>query len=155
MATTNTDHVTVGHLADRAAQAIRLLNHRTRPATEGLAEPGDTAEIIADLASMAAMLPQLLDQLGHWLEHQQHAGRLRVDTYAPLPDPAATVHALTDSLQHVNQCMQRAATALDTAHQHAAHLAATPGPEFTQISGAKSLDETQIPRRRQSRPPAR
>jgi hypothetical protein len=143
MPPTDTRHHPVGHLADQAAHAIRQLNHRTRPATDGLAEPADTAEIIAALASMTGMLPQLLGQLAHWLEHQQHHGRLRLDTLAPLPDPAQTVHALTDSLHHAIQCVQRTAAELDTAHQHAAHLAAAPGPEFMKISGAKSLDETQ------------
>jgi hypothetical protein len=155
MASTHTEQVAVGHLADQAAHAIRILNHRTRPTTGGLAGPPDTAEIIAALASMTRMLPQLLGQLTSWLEHQHHAGRLRVDTLAPLPDAAQTVHALTASLQHAIHYIQRAAEELDTAHQHAAHLAAAepatndqdaitaaPGPKSVQISGAKSLDET-------------
>ncbi len=60
---------------------------------------------------------------------------------------------------------QHTAAELDTAHQHAAHLAAAepahqlsspntkrPGPKFMQISGAKPLDETQY-RRRTRKPP--
>ena len=140
----DTDHLTDGQLADQAAHAIRQLNHRTRPATSDLADPVETAEIIAALASMADMLPQLLSQLAHWLEHEHHGGRLRVDDLAPLPDTAQTVHALTDSLHDGITCVQRAATNLHSAHQHAAHLARHPGPEFMlQNSGAKSLDETQ------------
>jgi hypothetical protein len=151
MPSTDTEHVPSGQLADQAAHTIRLLNHRTRPATEGLAEPHEAAEIIAALAHMTGMLPQLLGQLGHWVEHEHHHDRLRVDSLAPLPDPDQTVHALTRSLQHAIDCLQRTAEELDTAHQHAAHLAATdpaglnhrrPGPKFAQISGAKSLDET-------------
>jgi hypothetical protein len=154
MPSTDTEHVPSGQLADQAAHTIRLLNHRTRPATEGLAEPHEAAEIIAALAHMTGMLPQLLGQLGHWVEHEHHHDRLRVDSLAPLPDPDQTVHALTRSLQHAIDCLQRTAEELDTAHQHAAHLAATdpaglnhrrPGPKFAQISGAKSLDETQMP----------
>jgi hypothetical protein len=122
MSNTYPEHVALGGLADQAADAIRLLNHHTRPATDGLAQPSDTAEIIAAIASMTAMLPQLLGQLAHWLEHQHQAGRLRVDPLAPLPDPAQTMNALTDSLQHATHCLQRAAADLDTAHQHAAHL---------------------------------
>jgi len=53
----DTDQLTVGQLADQAAHAIRLLNHRTRPATKGLADPAETAEIIAALASMTGMCP--------------------------------------------------------------------------------------------------
>ncbi len=125
----NTEHAAVGQLADQAAQAIRTLNHRTlnhrtRPATADLTDPADTAKIIAALADTAGMLPQLLDQLTHWLQAEQHGGRLRVDTLAPLPDPAQTVHALTGSLQRALQPLRHAAAELDTAHQHAAHLAA-------------------------------
>ena len=137
------EHLAIGEVADQAAHAIRQLNHRTRPATGDLAEPSDTAEIIAALAAMTDMLPQLLGQLACWLDHQQHHGRLRVDTLAPLPDTAQNVGALTECLHHATRWLQRAATELDTAHQHAAHLARQPGPEFVQNSGARSLDETQ------------
>jgi hypothetical protein len=155
MPSTDPEHVAVGRLADQAVHAIRLLNHRTRPTTGGLADPLDTAEIITALASMSGMLPQLLGQLAHWLEAEHHGGRLRVDTLAPRPHLAQTVHALTGSLQHAIHSIQRAAEELDTAHQHAAHLAtaepatndqdaitAATGPKSMQISGAKSLDET-------------
>jgi hypothetical protein len=94
MPSTGPEHVAVGRLADQAAHAIRLLNHRTRPTTGGLTDPLDTAEIITALASMSGMLPQLLGQLAHWLEAEHHDGRLRVDALAPLPDLAQTVHAL-------------------------------------------------------------
>ena len=142
MPNADTDHLTDGQLAEQAAHAIRLLNHRTRPATTDLADPAQTAEIIAALASMADMLPQLLSQLAHWLQHEHHRGRLRVDDLAPPLDTAQTVHAVTDSLHDGINCVQHAAANLHTAHQHAAHLARQPGPEFMQISGAKSLDET-------------
>ena len=33
MPTTNTEDIALGDLADQAADAIRLLNHRTRPAS--------------------------------------------------------------------------------------------------------------------------
>jgi hypothetical protein len=124
MNTTDIPHeITVGQLADQAAQAVRLLNHRTLPTTTDL-WPADADEIIAALARMASMLPQLLSQLADRLQHQQHHGRLRVDALAPLPDPGQTVHALTGSLHHAIQSVQNAAAQLDTAHQHAAHLAA-------------------------------
>ncbi|MDP9325006.1 MAG: hypothetical protein M3O87_00525, partial [Candidatus Dormibacteraeota bacterium] len=135
MSNTDTEHVAVADLADHAAHAIRLLNHRTRPATADMADPAEAAEIIAALASMTSILPQLLGQLAGWLAHEHSYGRLRVDALAPLPDPAQTVHALTSSLQHATQCMQRAAEELDTAHEHAAHLAtAEPPPRGGQHS---------------------
>lgn len=128
MATADPEHIAVGQLADQAAHAIRILNHRTRPDAGGLTDPLDTTEIIAALATTAGMLPQLLSQLARWLHHEQHNNRLRVDALAPLPDPAQTMHALTGSLQHAIHCIQRAAEQLDTAHQHAAHLAAAEPP---------------------------
>lgn len=145
MPSTHHEHLAAGEVADQAAHAIRQLNHRTRPAANGLAEPTDAAEVIAALAAMTGMLPQLLGQLAGWLQSQHHHGRLRVDDLAPLPDTAHTIHALTHSLRDAIECTQRAAAELDTAHQHAAHLARQPGPESVQISGARSLDETQIP----------
>jgi hypothetical protein len=125
--------------------AIRRLIHRTRPGVGRVVEPSDAAEIIATLAAMTGMLPQLLGQLACSLEDEHHRGRLRVDDLAPLPDIARTVHALTNSLRDAIECTQHAAAELDNAHQHAAHLAPQPGPEFVQINGAKSLDEEDVP----------
>jgi len=109
--------------AELAEQAVRVLTHRTRPALGDLTDPAEAAEIIADLASLAAMLPQLLDQLARWLLEQQHDGRLRVDFLAPQPDVGQAVQATVGALAHAGECSRRAGHALDTAHQHAAHLA--------------------------------
>ena len=118
------DERTLTQWAELAEQAVRVLNHRTRPTIE-LTEPGQAAEVIAVLASLTAMLPQLLDQLAHWLLEQQHDGRLRVDFLAPHSDLCQAVHATVGALAHASECSRRAGHALDTAHQHAAHLAAT------------------------------
>lgn len=125
MASTDTGPHDTGRLADQATHAVRELTHLTRPAVGGLTEPCDASDVIAALAAMTWMLPQLLGQLTHWLQHEHHADRLRVDDHAPLPDPDPTVHALTRSLQHASQALKRAAEELDTAHQHTAHLATT------------------------------
>jgi hypothetical protein len=61
----------IGQWADDAVQAVRVLDHRTRPATGELTDPADPAEVIAGLAALAGMLPQLLDQLAGWLLDQQ------------------------------------------------------------------------------------
>jgi len=116
---------TLTQWAQLGEQAVRVLTHRTRPAVGELSDPGDAAEIIADLASAAAMLPQLLDQLARWLLDQQHDGRLRVDFLAPHGDVGQAVHAAVGALAHAGECARRAAHTLDTAHQHAAHLATT------------------------------
>jgi hypothetical protein len=101
------------------------MTHRTRPAVSELTDPAEAAEVIADLASLAAMLPQLLDQLAHWLLEQQHDGRLRVDSLVPHSDVCQAVHATTGALAHAGESSRRAGHALDSAHQHAAHLAIT------------------------------
>lgn len=128
MPTTNTEDITLAELADQAAQVVRLLNHRTHPGISGLADPADAAEITAALATMTARLPQLLGQLVGWLEHEHRHGRLRVDDLTPQPDTAQTVHAVTDTLQHATRYLQRVAAELDSAHQHAAHLATAEPP---------------------------
>jgi hypothetical protein len=108
--------------AELAEQAVRVLTHRTRPAVGELTDPAQVAEVIADLASLAAMLPQLLDQLACWLFEQQRDGRLRVDFLAPQRDVDQAVHTAVGALAHAGECSRRAGHALDTAHQHAAHL---------------------------------
>jgi hypothetical protein len=124
-ATSAADERTCAQWADQAEHAIRVLNHRTRPGAGELTDPAAAADVIATLASLTAMLPQLLDQLAGWLRDQQHAGRLRVDNMAALPDAGQTVHATTAALSHASACLRRAGHAIDAAHQHAAHLAAT------------------------------
>lgn len=118
-----TDERTLAQWAEVAEQAVRVLNHRTRPCTGELSDPVNAAEVIADLASLTAMLPQLLEQLAGRLLGQQHEGRLRVDSLAPQPDVGQAVQATVGALAHAGECSRRAGHALDTAHQHAAHLA--------------------------------
>jgi hypothetical protein len=113
--------------AELAEQAVRVVTGRTRPAVTELTDPADAAEVIADLAALTAMLPQLLDQLARWLLDQQHAGRLRVDFFVPQSEVCQAVHAAVGALAHAGECSRRAGHALDSAHQHAAHLAVTDG----------------------------
>lgn len=124
MSDTTTEHLSAGQLADQAAHAIHELNHRAQPSSDDLVYPADTAAIIATLAHMTGMLPQLLAQLTAWLTHQHQDGRLTLDSLEARPGLAPTMHALTDSLQHAIRYAQHTAAELDTAHQHAVHLAA-------------------------------
>jgi len=131
---------TLGQWAELAEQAVRVLTHRTRPALGELSDPADAAEVIADLASLTAMLPQLLDQLRRWLLGQQHQGRLRVDSLAPQPDVAQAVQATLGALAHAGECSRRAGHALDTAHQHAAHLASHDDADTSDTDDADDAD---------------
>lgn len=124
MSDTTTEHLSAGQLAEQAAHAIRELIHRTHPTSDDLVYPADTATIIATLAHMTGMLPQLLAQLTRRLTHQHQNGSLTLDSLVPQPHLASTMHALTGSLHHAIEHAQHTTAELDTAHQHAAHLAA-------------------------------
>lgn len=115
--------LTLGQLGERAAEAVRALNHLTRPGVGALSGPGEVCEIIAALACTARRLPQLLGQASSWLLGEQQAGRLRVDAWSPTSDPAAALAAVTEHLSQAASCAQRARHALDAAQQHLAHLA--------------------------------
>jgi len=117
-------HDDAGHLAAESEQAIRRLTHLTRAATGEPDDPGEAADVIAALAAMTWMLPQLLGQIARRLHHQHQAGRLRIDAPAP-SDPDQNMLTLTSDLQHAAQSARAAAEALDAAHQHAARLALT------------------------------
>lgn len=116
--------LTVGQLAEQAAEAVRALNHLTWPDAGALDDPGQLSDIVAALACTTARLPQLLAQLSSWLVGEQRAGRLRVDACSDTP-AAATVTAATTALTRAASGAVRASHDLDAAHQHLAHLAAT------------------------------
>ena len=108
----------VAHLGEQAAEAIRGLNHRTRH-LDAFADPTELSWLLADLTVTARRLPQLLDQLRTWLNHERDNDRLRADTHA---DPADLVALADAELTGATRHAQHLAAALDTAHQHAAHL---------------------------------
>lgn len=119
------DELTNADLAAQAEAAIRVLIHRTRR-VGALGDPADVANLIAALAYLTSMLPQLLGQLADWLDHEYRAGHLRVDPEAPHPDVDRTLRVLTVTLQQAIDAQNEVAHDLDTAHQHAAHLATVP-----------------------------
>lgn len=122
--TTTGGGFTVAQLAGQAAEAVRTLNHLTRPGLSALTGPAELDTVVADLACLAARLPQLLAQLAGWLHTEQRHGRLRVDALAPHADPATAVAAAIESLTRASDRAQHTGHALNTAHQSLAHLAA-------------------------------
>lgn len=108
-------------LADEAAEAIRSLNHLTLGGT-GLEDPGDLYSVVANLASMAGRLPQLLTQLGQWLEHEHTAGRVGHDSGG---DVDATVADVQDKLRAAYLAAEHLRVGLGQAHNDLAHLKAT------------------------------
>ncbi|MGH8961612.1 MAG: hypothetical protein ACRDWT_10560 [Jatrophihabitantaceae bacterium] len=115
---------TVEEFAGQAAEAVRALNHSTRPGIGALTYPAELDTVVADLAALAGRLPQLLAQLGRWLHTEQRHGRLRVDSCSPHADCAAAVAAATEQLTRASDYARHAGRALDGAHQILAHLAA-------------------------------
>jgi hypothetical protein len=103
----------------QAAEAIRTLNHRTHPPT--LADPAEVCQLLAGLATIAYGLPQLLSQLSRWLQTEQATDRLRADT--PAADPAEITASTAHELTRAGLTANRLGDALDSAHQHLAHLA--------------------------------
>ena len=115
-----TDHSSPAQLGWQAAEAIRTLNHRTHPPT--LADPAEICQLLAALAALADRLPQLLGQLSRWLQTEQAADRLRADT--PTAHPAQITATAVGDLTRAARTANRLGEALDSAHQHLAHLAA-------------------------------
>jgi len=110
----------VDHAAT-AAEAVRALNHLTL-GQRAVGKPAELDRLVAELAIMAGRLPQLLRQLGGWLDTEQHAGRLRSDNTT---DPARIVDRPAAELAQAGHAAHDLGRALDDAHQHLAHLGAT------------------------------
>lgn len=86
-------------LAETLAEVVRTLNHTTMH-HEALGEPADVDRVIRELVSAAERLPQLLGQIGAWLEREDAAERIEVPSgeYAGNPLLAvATARDLLDS----------------------------------------------------------
>jgi hypothetical protein len=114
--------LTLGQQADQAEQAVRALVHRTLSDHGEPTDPAQADQVLAALAALTGMLPQLLDQLAGWLLAQQQAGRLGLDQMTAQPDARHAVHAAAGALAHAGQHARRASDALEAAHQHTAHL---------------------------------
>jgi hypothetical protein len=65
--------------ADAAAEAVRAINHLTRSPRDGWQYPGDAYSTVGNLAHMAMMLPQALEQISRLIADLNEAGRLRSD----------------------------------------------------------------------------
>lgn len=122
-------------LAEQAAQAIRALNHLTRPGIAALSGPAETADLVATLALTTARLPQLIGQLASRLVIEQQAGRLHLDTLSASSDPATAVAAATSALSRAATYAARVGHDLDAAHQGLAHLAVARDDETTRRIG--------------------
>ena len=110
-------------LAERAAAAIRDLNHAVQPAKGELTYPADVYKILGSLEALAGWLPQASGQLAGWLDSQAEAGRLRATDCGPFSDVPAAVAAATHWLQQAGDSAEQLRLALGTAHEVISGLA--------------------------------
>jgi hypothetical protein len=101
-------------LAGDAAEAVRALNHATRPGSGGLAFPADAYDVTGQLALLAALLPQALALLA-FLHTEVKAGRVVIVAGDHAGDPAAVLAAVTASLDAAVASTRRLHQALDSA----------------------------------------
>jgi hypothetical protein len=131
---------TIDHAAtavDHAAttgEAVRALIHLTL-GQHALSEPAELDRLVAELAIMAGRLPQLLRQLGRWLDAEQCAGRLRSNNTT---DPTQIVDRAAAELAKADPAAHDLGRALDDAHQLLAHLAANEPRDARAETGATS-----------------
>jgi hypothetical protein len=128
---------TVLDLANRAAHAVRDLNHRTRHA-DAFTGPAQLYRLVGDLGLLVGGLPQLLGQLEGWLHAEHDAGRVRSDNHA---DPGPTVSDAADDLAEAGDAARDVASLFNGAHQHLAHLGSLAPPDHpSNIGGHRSND---------------
>ena len=109
------DHLYVLEVAEAASEAIRVLNHQTLHGA--LESPEDADVVVSALATMAHRLPQLLDQVGHWLEAEEAAGRLEVTDGKFAGKPGAAVDVVRTYLDGTAGRFREAERLLESAHQ--------------------------------------
>ena len=109
------DHLYVLEVAEAASEAIRVLNHQTLHGA--LESPEDADVVVSALATMAHRLPQLLDQVGHWLEAEEAAGRLEVTDGKFAGKPGAAVDVVRTYLDGTAGRFRDAERLLESAHQ--------------------------------------
>ena len=109
------DHLYVLEVAEALAEAVRVLNHQTLHGA--LESPEDADVVVSALATMAHRLPQLLDQVGRWLEAEEAAGRLEVADGKFAGKPGAAVDVVRTYLDGTAGRFRDAERLLESAHQ--------------------------------------
>jgi hypothetical protein len=119
------DHATSDdtvRLARTAAEAVRGLNHLTGPAA-GLGQPSAAYDITGALALAASRLPQLLTQIGTWLDQALAARQLGHDLGE---DPAGAIDAAVIFLSDARTSAAALAGDLSAAQQYLALINGSP-----------------------------
>ncbi|MQY14980.1 hypothetical protein SRB5_51570 [Streptomyces sp. RB5] len=103
------DTDTPGALADRAAEAIRALNHATLGDRSQLSFPGDAYAVVGPLVNLARRLPQSFDQLAEFLDVLDalvRTGYVAADRGDPSEHLATARSALTSATSAAQTLMQ-------------------------------------------------
>jgi len=108
-------------LARTAAETIRALNHTTLGGG-GLAQPADAYQLLGELSLAASRLPQLLTQVGRWLDRALAAGQLGCDDRT---DPAIAVSGAQTYMTDARTTAATLARDLDYAQQQIAAVHGT------------------------------
>ena len=103
-------------LARVVAESVRSLNHATLGGG-GLAQPADAYQVLGELALAASRLPQLLTQVGRWLNVALASGQLGCDDGT---DPAIAVSEAWMFLSDARTAAAALACDLDYAQQQLA-----------------------------------
>lgn len=103
------------NLADRAAEAVRGLNHATQSAKGELTYPGDAYKVVASLKTLTQRLPQSFEQLAAFLRRLDKTDMVTADYGTPEEHLAETLSALASSAliaQTLTEHLDRAHNAL-------------------------------------------
>jgi hypothetical protein len=110
-------------LAETFAELARVMNHQTMH-HEALAEPSDADRVVRELSSAAERLPQLLSQIGRWLDLEAAADRITVPSGRYQGNPPLAVAAARIRLERAGQIAAELQEALDDAASVTSTLAA-------------------------------
>ncbi|WP_327269667.1 hypothetical protein OG233_22370 [Streptomyces sp. NBC_01218] len=93
----------------KAADAIRLFNHRTMPTQTGpgIAHPGTIYRAIGDVQTLSRSLQQALDHIGMALRDLNDAGLLTAD-HGTTDDHTATAVAALEAAEQAGHLMTEA-----------------------------------------------
>lgn len=107
---------TAQEVAGRAAEAVRALNHLTRP---GVAETdvSDVYDLLDELALMASRLPQLLGQLEDLIDQLVEADQVRIVDGPNTGDSVAVAVIAGHWLTVATSAADELATCIDQARQ--------------------------------------
>jgi len=111
-------------LAEAFAEIVRVLNHATMH-HEALQYPSEADRLIREISSAASRLPQLLGQVGAWLEREDAAERITVPSGDYQGNPLLAVATARLRLDAASAVAAQLQEALDSAASVTCNLGAT------------------------------